>query len=152
MLPDDVPDDLLDQVFPDFVLAFASAGWITYVITLQDYPLLIPVLQMVAPEEAVLVQDLHLLHHVLVQFVNLERVVLMFIKMQNDKVLLDLPLAEMFVGVVTDGASDHKGVVSVQVQIQDVFRNLIFVGSDHVRMVVSTLASPCGQTAKQEDN
>ena len=45
---------------------------------------------MVAPEEAVLVQDLHLLHHVLVKFVSFERVVLMFIKMEYDKVLLDL--------------------------------------------------------------
>jgi hypothetical protein len=58
----------------------------------------------------------------------------------------------MFVGIVTDGVCDHKGVVTMQVKIQDVFRNLICVGSDHSILVIPTLASPCGQTAKQEDN
>ena len=50
---------------------------------------------------------------------SFERVVLMLIEMKDDKVLLDLPLAEMLVSAVTDGVCDHKGVVSVQVQIQD---------------------------------
>jgi len=106
----------------------------------------------VAPEEAVLVQDLHLLHHVLVKFVSFERVVLMLIEMKYDKVLLDLPLAEELVDLVTDGVCEHKGIVSVQMQIQDIFRNLILVGTDHIILVIPTLASPCGQTAKQEDN
>ena len=99
---DDVLDDLLDQVLPDFVLVFTFAGRATYVITLQDYPLLIPVLKVVSPEEAVLVQDLHFLHHVLVKFVSFERVVLMLIEMKYDKVLLDLPFSEILVGIVTE--------------------------------------------------
>ena len=152
MLTDDVPDDLLDHVFPDFVLVFAGAGGATYVITLQDYPLLIPFLQMVAPEEAVPVKDFHLLHHVFVQFMNLERAGFMFIEVKNDEIFLDVPFAEILIGIVTDSVCDHKGVVSVQMQIQDIFRNLIFVGSDHIILVIPTLASPCGQTLKQEDN
>lgn len=141
LLSDDVLHNLLDQVFPDLILSFTFAGRATYVITLQDHSLLISFLQMVAPEKAVLVEDFHLLHHVLVQFMNLERVGFMFVEMKNDQVFLDFPLTESSVRIIVD---KHKGVVSVQMQIQDIFRNLISVGPGHVTLVVNPFASLCG--------
>ena len=152
LLANDLSHHLLDQVFPDFILAFAFAGGTTSAASLQFHPLFITILQVVSPEQGMLINYLEFLCNIPVKFMDLadmERISLKLIEVENDQIFLDLPFAESSVSVIVDY---HEGVVCVKVQIQGVFLNLTLIGPDHVVTVVLSCASLCGKATQQEDN
>ena len=64
-------DNLLYQVFPDVILAFAFAGGTTSAASLQFHPLFITILQVVSPEQGMLINYLEFLRDIPVKFMDL---------------------------------------------------------------------------------